>query len=421
MKAEQLQIDSPAPAQIIPIAAATEKTGKIRIRLFQKILDRLPRPASGSKLYWGKDEVRGFAVRVTACGTVAFILNYRFQRRQRRYTLGQHPTMTLAEARTEAHDLYAGIQKGRDPLAARRSSRQLERSAQTMTDLAREYFERYAEKNKRASSLRNDRQMLDVLVLPKLGHLTVASVTKRNIESLHASLRATPYRANRVLALLSKMFALAVEWHADDPIWRTDNPAAHIKHFHEEKRERWLDAEELGRLNVALDAAKNQESANAIRLLMLTGARKNEVLSATWPQIDLKRRIWTKPSAHTKQKKEHIVAISEAALEILDKMKRAAGDDDAGFLFPGRKSGDHQHDLKQEWKGLCREAKLSGVRIHDLRHTYASHLISDGVPLAVIGKLLGHTQSQTTERYAHVANEVQRDATNRFGKMIARR
>jgi len=395
----------------------SESAAKDHPSITQKTLEKLPRPERGNRLYFD-DEVPGFAVRVTAAGAIAFVLNYRMQGRQRRYTIGKHPFKSLDEARNEAHELYAEIQKGQDPLEARTNERRVQREAQTMTDLSRDYFEYYAEKSKRPSSLRNDHQMLENVILPKLGRVPVASVTSRDIESLHASLRATPYRANRILALLSKMFSKAVEWHEKNPVWRADNPAANIVRFPEEKRERWLQQEELTRLTAALDSYAYQDAANAIRLLLLTGARKSEVLSATWSQFDLQRRSWTKPSSHTKQKRTEHIPISEAAWKILTEMKAAAGESD-GFLFPGRKKGDHLKDLKVEWRELCTAAKLTGVRIHDLRHTYASHLVSDGVPLAVVGRLLGHTQSQTTERYAHLAESPLREATNRFEKLMS--
>jgi integrase len=388
----------------------------------QKTLETLPRPEQGNKLYYDDGEVPGFAVRVTALGARSFVLNYHVKGRERRITIGNHPFMSLKDARDEAYELYSKIRKGNDPLSVKQNERQAQRDAQMMADLARDYFTFHANKNKRASSIRNDRQMVDSIILPKLGRIPVAAVTSRDVESLHASLRATPYRANRVLALLSTMFELAIKWqkeHPDKPVWRSDNPAAGVKKFHEEKREQWLNDEELARLTDALDSYANQDAANAIRLLLLSGARKNEVLSATWSQFDLSRRMWTKPSHHTKQQRTEHVPMSDAALEILSNMKARAGAEDV-FLFPGRTRGDHLKDLKGDWKELCRAAKITGVRIHDLRHTYASHLVSDGVPLAVVGRLLGHTQSQTTERYAHFADSPLAAATNRFGTLLKR-
>ena len=375
-----------------------------------KRLKKLPPPERGNRLYFD-GAIPGFAARVTAKGAVAFVLDYYIHGRQRRFTIGRHPMLSVAEAREEAVRLRGEVLKGRDPLETRAN----EREAPMMTDLAHDYFEFYANKSKRESSLRNDRSMLASVVLPNLGRFPVAAVTRRDVESLHASLRATPYRANRVLALLSKMFSLAMEWHTQNPVWRADNPAANIAHFPEGKRERWLREDGLVRLTSALAEHSNRDAVNAILLLLLTGSRKSEVLSATWSQFDLNRADWTKPSAHTKQKRTEHVPLSEAALQLLSEMKtRARGP----HVFPGRMDGEHLKDVKNVWREICHVAKLYGVRVHDLRHTYASHLVSSGVPLAVVGKLLGHTQSQTTERYAHLAESPLREATNRFGRLL---
>jgi integrase len=380
--------------------------------LTQKWLPKLPRPASGNKLYFD-GKTRGLAVRVTAAGAISFVLNYHIHGRERRYTIGKFPDLSLADARNEADDLRKQIRDGIDPLDARIS----EREAPSVKDLAHDYFEFYADKSKRPSSLRKDHQMLDNVILPKLGGLPVAAVTRRDVDLLHSSLRATPYRANRILALLSKMFSLAVEWHAQKPVWRADNPTAGIERFPEEKRERWLRDDELKCLTAALDVYPNQDAANAIRLILLTGARKMEILSATWSQFDLAEGIWTKPSAHTKQKRTEHVPLSTAALKLLKAMKGASDGED--HLFPGRIEGSHLHDLKADWKALCTVAKLQNARVHDLRHTYASHLVSSGIPLEHVGKLLGHTQSATTQRYAHLADSPLRKATERFGKLIS--
>jgi integrase len=253
--------------------------------------------------------------------------------------------------------------------------------------------------------------MLRNYVRPALGSKRVESVRRRDIERLHQNLKATPYRANRVLALLSKMFSLAVQWD-----WRADNPCRGIQKFHEEKRERWLKTDELRGLTGALDKSTNQRAADAVRLLILTGARKGEVLKAEWPQIDFERGVWTKPSAHTKQKRTEHVPLSAAALTLLQGMRER---DPAGrYLFPGDKPGQPLQDIKRFWAQICRETELEGVRIHDLRHTFASHLVSSGLSLELVGRLLGHTQAATTMRYAHLADDPLREAANRYGNIV---
>ena len=159
----------------------------------------------------------------------------------------------------------------------------------------------------------------------------------------------------------------------------------------------------------------NQVSANAIRFLLLTGARRGEVLQAEWGQFDLSSGVWTKPSAHTKQKREHRVPLSEAAIELLEKIRRETN---GQFVFPGRKPGAALAELKRSWQTIRRRANLENVRLHDLRHTYASILASSGMSLPIIGALLGHTQTSTTERYSHLQDDPLREATERVANVL---
>jgi integrase len=391
-------------------------------RILQQVIAKLESPKQGNRITWD-GEVPGFGVRVTSAGVISFVLEYRIHGRKRRYTIGRYPELTATAARERAMQLRVGIMDGYDPLEAREQ----DRSEPTVNDLATEYLERHAATHKRASSVRNDREMINNIIRPALGSLRLQAIGKRDLETLHASFKATPYRANRVLALLSKMFSLAAEWE-----WVSANPARGIPRFQEDKRERWLTTQELHQFTEALDAYPDQNAADALRLLLLTGAREGEVLKADWPQFDLQRGVWTKPSHHTKEKKIEHVPLSAAALDLLRKMKRMDGT--TGPLFPGA-NGKPRVTLRRPWVQICKAAGLSDVftlqgkrrtitkskptlRIHDLRHSFASHLVSNGVSLHIVGKLLGHTQSQTTQRYAHVADQALRDASNRMGEIF---
>jgi integrase len=230
---------------------------------------------------------------------------------------------------------------------------------------------------------------------------------------MHNGLRSTPYMANRLLALLSKMFSLAIAWG-----WRATNPVKGIPRLHEDRRQRWLSGEELSRLWALLEQHSNRRSARAVMLLTLTGARRNEVLSATWDQFDLNRGVWTKPSHHTKTKRTEYVPLSNAALGLLSAM-RAEADPRSPYLFPGDAPNKPLSDIKKLWKSLCRTAGLQKLRLHDLRHSYASNLVSKGVSLHIVGKLLGHTQPQTTARYAHLDDAALRDATENFSARLS--
>jgi integrase len=219
---------------------------------------------------------------------------------------------------------------------------------------------------------------------------------------------------------VSKMFALSSRWGM-----RADNPAKGIERNHEERRYRYLTGDELRRLTEALAACPSQQAANAVRLLLLTGARRGEVLGATWDQFDLEAGIWIKPSSHTKQKREHRVPLSAPARQLLADIRAAAqqrADEKSWglspFVFSARTGEGHMVEIKTAWAGLCKAAKLDGVRLHDLRHTYASVLASAGLSLPVIGALLGHTQPGTTARYTHLFDDPLRAATERVGAII---
>jgi len=223
-------------------------------------------------------------------------------------------------------------------------------------------------------------------------------------------------------AVLAKMLALAVKWEL-----RADNPARGIERAPEERRERFLTPAEIARLGDVLAEHLERTSANAVRLLLLTGSRRGEVLGATWDQFDLSAGTWTKPAATTKQAKLHRVPLSAAARALLSGMRAEADQEDARrakygmpaipFLFPGKET-QPLREIKHFWGAVCRKAGITGVRVHDLRHTFASILASSGLSLPIIGALLGHTQASTTNRYSHLLDDPLRAAAERAGAVI---
>jgi integrase len=266
-------------------------------------------------------------------------------------------------------------------------------------------FERYASEHlprKAPRAAADDRSMWERIILPFFGHRKVGDVTHADCDQLHWEIaRKHPVRANRVTEVLRKAMNLAVRWG-----WRTDNPAVGVHRSPEERRERYLDVEEIGRVRDALEKHKERASATAIHLMLLTGCRKGEALAAHWSELDLAAATWTKPSAHTKQRKLHRAELSGAAVALLSEWRTECQGE---FVFPGR-AGQPLTDVKRTWEAVRRDAGVSDVRLHDLRHTYASFMASAGHSLLTIGKVLGHTQAQTTARYAHLFDDPLREA-----------
>jgi integrase len=370
-------------------------------------------PAQGAEVVVWDTALPGFGVRVKPTGLRSYIIQYRDRTTgaSKRMTIGLHGALlTFDQAKKHARGILADALRGQDPVGERRAVRK----APNMADLASDYLERHAVPKKRPKSVRDDRAMLENVILPAVGTKKVASIERRDIESMHLRLSDRPYQANRVLALISKMLNLAVEWG-----WRRDNPARGIQRYREEKRDRWLTDEELSHLVRVLEDHPNTRAANAVRPQLLTGARMGEVLNAERKDFDLDRGVWTKPSHHTKQKRREHVPLSPAAQALVLSIF-AQGAQDQPHLFPGRGPGKPLRDIKRFWVSAMREAGIENYRRHDNRHTYASHLVSSGLSLEIVGRLLGHTNPTTTQRYAHLADDPLRMATTQFSDKIAR-
>jgi integrase len=380
-------------------------------RLTDRMVKSLPAPTGKNQALTYDSEVVGFGCRVTAAGTRSFVIDYRTKSgRARRYTIGRAGAWSVGAARAEAKELKKAIDRGDDPQAEVRADRE----APAVADMAARFKEDHLPK-KRASTQESYGILIDNLILPKLRHLKVAEVTFADVDSLHRRItkdNETPYQANRAVAVLSRMFNLAIRWG-----WRTDNPAKGIERNQEVKRDRYLSADELKRLTEALAECKDQQGANIIRLLLLTGARRGEATGMRWAHLDLENGVWTKPGATTKQATLHRVPLSAPARQLLDGLRRKA-EEDAEFVFPSR-AGGHRVDIKKTWFALCKASGIIGAKVHDLRHSYASVLVSAGWSLPIIGRLLGHTQPATTARYSHLQDDPLRIATERAGAIIS--
>jgi integrase len=336
-------------------------------RITDKFIRSLKPPATGNKVHTDT-EVPGFGVRITAASAIAFVLDYRIRGRNRRVTLKSWPEYDASAARELAIDYRKQIGAGIDPLDVK--------YAETVADPCRDFIDDHAKLKNRHSTLRNYQQQIDRFILPTLGRLAVKVVTRRDIEKLHKSLRQTPYQANRVLAVCSRIFNLAVHWEMIER-----NPVQGIEKFHEEARERYLKSDELKRLVAALGAFPDRSIASAIALMMLTGCRKSEALQAEWNQFDMQAATWTKPSHHTKQKRVHRVPLNPAAVQLLQTLPRIGP-----HVFTGRVEGQPLQDIKKAWEMLRLAAQVPDLRMHDLRHSYASILASQNLSLPIIGQ-----------------------------------
>jgi integrase len=393
------------------------------VKLTDKTMKTMTPPEKGNCITWDT-EVRGFGGRITAAGSRAFILNYKRKADgvERRWTLGSFPDWTTAAAREEAARLKRAIDGGADPVGEHTT----DRASPTLTDLCARFTEEYLPRL-RASTAGDYEALMRLHIKPALGRHKVTAVHHNDVAALHRRVSATAaHQANRIAALLSRMFNLAIKWG-----WRLDNPAKGVERNPEEKRHRYLSAAELTRLSAALAKHPDQQAANIFRLLLLTGARRSEVQAMKWEDLDLTEGVWTKPGAATKQKTLHRVPLSAPARQLLASLAEAAsenlGSGAANARFAGSRSeyvfrgrlGGPRVEVKDAWRAVCRSARIQGLRIHDLRHSFASQLVGAGFSLPVIGGLLGHSTPTTTHRYAHLADDPLRAATERVGAIIA--
>ena len=350
------------------------------------------------------DGVKGFGVRVNPSGVKAFVLDYRIRRRHRRMKLGDANAWTVTGAREYARELQVQISKGTDPLAEKQKAD----AAPTVNDLWRRYEADFLPGM--AKGTRYDaRKYAQLWFLPRLGKKALAEVTHSDIERLHkAYSKKAPYAANRCVELLRRLFNLAIKWG-----WCSSNPAAGIEFNRENARQTYLTKQEVQWLLEELGAEnRNREGADLLRFLILTGCRCGEALALTWEQVDLDAGVWTKPAHAVKARREHRVPLSDEALAVLRTRKQH------GERVFGSRAGVVSRDVRKTLWSACERASVRRVRIHDLRHTYASLLASEGVTLPVIGALLDHSNPQTTARYAHLYDDALRAATAKVGKLV---
>jgi integrase len=356
------------------------------------------------------DFVSGFGIRVTKLGVKSFVLNYRTKAgTERRYTIGRWPEWTLAAARIEARELKGQIAQGRDPVVEGKALR----DSPTIADLVKR-FEKEHLPTLRPDTRRDYAGILE-LIKDAIGSSKVMSLDLAEVQKLHRKITEDRggYRANRLVGVLSSMYSEAITWK-----WASANPCVGCRRNVEQERERFLTDGELLRLTAALDAYPNQRLASFFRFLLLSGARAGESRMALWAHLDLEAGLWRKPGSTTKTGRDNTIPLSEPAVELLLKIRSGQ---DAGELhvFPGDGPNGELVKYADAWDKIRKAAGAPDIRVHDLRHSFASTIASSGFGLPVIGKLLGHRSAATTRRYAHLVGSILKDATEAAGKRLS--
>jgi integrase len=405
-------------------------SGQITKRLVDSLKSR-----DGEYFVWD-GSLAGFGVRVQATGARSYVVKYRAGSGRgaptRRLTLGKVGTLTPDEARTLAKKMLGSVAHGADPAAQRAADKR----ASTLAEVAEQFLTEHVEAKRAASSATSYRDLLERLAIPDLGKRKAEKITTAEIQRLHSKHGHSPYQANRLLRVLSSLFGFAAKVHVV-PIGF--NPCRGIEYFPEEGRERYLSTAELAKIGDAIREAEmiglpyavddskpkarhapkeanrrtiiGPHAAAALRLLIFTGARLREILHLKWEHIDFERGMLLLPTSKTGKK---TIVLNAPALAILSGLPRASD-----YVIAGNSHHSPRSDLKKPWKAVSKRAGLNGVRIHDLRHTHASIGAGAGLGLPIIGKLLGHTQSATTQRYAHLDNDPLKKASEHIGSHLA--
>jgi integrase len=358
-------------------------------------------------VFWDRD-LPGFGIRVYASGRKVFVVQTRGPNGPKRATLGRYGKLVPDEARKQAAEVIDRIKRGLEPFPAPTEPEL------TVAGLAERYMQGHVKVNCGEKTRASYRYMIDGHILPELGGLPIGEVDRSRVAKFHYGLRETPQAANLSVRILSRMFNMAETWELIPP---GRNPCRAVRRYKEVRRERFLAPDEYRELGRVLKEAEANGSVRpsavaALRLLMLTGCRKNEIMGLRWDDVDRVARELRLSDTKTGSR---IVPLAPAAVRVLAALPR---DSDNPWVIAGKKAGSHLTDLQHPWRRIRARAGLDGVRIHDLRHSFASRAVALGESLPMIGKLLGHTQVQTTARYAHLAHDTVKASASRVAESI---
>ena len=377
-------------------------------RIRQQTVERLT-VDDRDTIFWDRD-LPGFGVRVYPSGTKVYVVQTRGQGRSRRTTLGRHGTLSSDEARRLAARIIARIKAWDEPGAVAPAR------AATVAELAGRYLREYVAVHCKPRTQVLYEAVVRRHIVPALGDTAVAAVRREQVATLHYRLRATPYAANRAVGLLARILDMAAEQGLRSPA--AGNPARSVEKYRARRHERFLSEEEFRRLGRVLDAAEagagkvSPAAIAAIRLLVLTGCRRSEILGLRWEYVDLKAGELRLPDTKTGAR---LVPLSPAAAGVIASLPRIVGNP---WVIPGRNLGAPLKNLQNPWEFLRARAGLEDVRIHDLRHSFASRALALGESLSMIGELLGHRRAGTTARYAHLAREAVKTSASRVAESI---
>ena len=377
------------------------------ICLSKRTIDRLSVEGKDA-VFWDRD-LPGFGIRVYPSGAKVYVVQTRTFGRSKRVTVGRHGRLSADQARKEAARIIARLKAG-EAVALEESS-----ADPTVGELAERYQREYVAMHCKRVTAYHYGLMLRKHIVPALGDLLVGEVERKHIMAFQYGLRDTPTTANRTMEILVKMFSMAESWG-----WRPSgkNPCRFVRRYKVERRhERFLTPEELYRLGRALDAAPAERLASthaaaAIRLLVLTGCRRNEILGLRWEDLDFEAEEMRLEDSKTGAR---VVPLPPAAAKVLRGLSPVEGNP---WVFPGRKKGTGQRNINESWDRIRKRAGLDGVRLHDLRHSFASRALALGEGLPMIGELLGHRKVQTTARYAHLARDPVRASPAKVAESI---